>query len=51
VKADERWQRLHKNAVPPLMDFIAKKIITENFNIKNVTYARNTRTGDEEFNF
>jgi len=51
VKADERWQRLHKNAVPSLMDFMAKKSINENFSIKNVTYAQSTRTDDEDFKF
>jgi len=51
VKADERWKRLHKNAVPPLMDFMAKKTITENFKIENVSFAQNKRMDDDEFNF
>ena len=52
MKADERWRRLHKNAVPPLLDFIAKeKYIDENFKIKNVTYAENIRADSDEFDF
>lgn len=52
VKADERWRRLHENAVPPLLDFMAKgKYIDENFEIKNVTYAENKRTAADDFGF
>ena len=52
VKADERWKRLHKHAVPPLLDFmIGKNYINENFNIKNFAYAQNTRADDADFNF
>lgn len=52
VKADERWRRLHENAVPPLLDFMAKgKYIDENFAIKNVTYAKNKRIDDCDFDF
>jgi hypothetical protein len=52
MKADERWRRLHKNAVPPLMDLVAKKeYISENFDIKSVSPAVNKRTDDDDFNF
>lgn len=52
MKADERWKKLHKNAVPPLMGFMSRKnYINENFNIKNVTYAQSTMSDDEDFNF
>lgn len=51
MKADERWKRLHKNAVPPLMDFMAERDIKENFDIINVAYAQNTRIEDNDFNF
>lgn len=52
VKADERWRRLHENAVPPLLDFMAKrKYINENFKIKNVTYAENKRADSDDFDF
>jgi radical SAM superfamily enzyme YgiQ (UPF0313 family) len=52
VKADERWHKLHKNAVPPLLDFMTrKKYIDENRHIKNETFARNVREDDGEFGF
>jgi hypothetical protein len=52
VKADERWRRLHEHAVPPLLDFMAgEKYIDENFAIKNIAYAKNTRVKDDDFNF
>lgn len=33
------------------MDFMAKKTINENYNIKNVTYAQSIISDDEDFNF
>lgn len=52
VKADERWKRLHKNAVPPLMDFIAgNQFIDENQLIKNEAFARNMRKENDDFGF
>lgn len=50
LKAEERWKRLHKNAVPSLMDFLSKKRhIEENKKIKVSTFARNTRTESVSF--
>ncbi|HLP47746.1 MAG TPA: B12-binding domain-containing radical SAM protein [Candidatus Kapabacteria bacterium] len=52
VKADERWQRLHKNAVPSLLDFLRKTgNISENINIKNAALALNQRQDEGDFNF
>ncbi len=42
-RADERWRRLHKNAVPPLISFRDPNgRIDEKRNIKNVSCAENT---------
>jgi hypothetical protein len=52
VKADERWRRLHKHAVPSLLDFlVTKEYINENFYIENFSFAQNTRSDDVNFNF
>ncbi|MCK4764923.1 MAG: radical SAM protein [Candidatus Aminicenantes bacterium] len=52
VEADKRWRRLHKNAVPSLLDFMSKKgYISENFDIEGAGFAKNTRTDDSDFNF
>ena len=52
VKADERWKKLHKNAVPPIMDFFSRtRYIDENKNIKTVSYIKNTRQKEEIFDF
>ena len=52
IKSDERWKRLHKNAVPPLLDFLSgTKTINENKNIKLSSFAKNTREEDDEFEF
>ncbi|HLP57986.1 MAG TPA: radical SAM protein [Candidatus Deferrimicrobium sp.] len=52
VKADERWAGLHKNAVPPILDFLAKAaVIDENKKIERLTLARNTRTEKKDFVF
>jgi radical SAM superfamily enzyme YgiQ (UPF0313 family) len=45
-RADERWKKLHKNSVPPLLDFLEVKDnngprIEENKQIKKVVLARN----------
>jgi radical SAM superfamily enzyme YgiQ (UPF0313 family) len=50
--ADERWQRLHKNAVPPLVDFLTgSSYIDENRGIKNEVFARNMRQMAGDFGF
>lgn len=52
IKADERWQKLHKNAVPPIMEFMRKEAaITENINIVPAAYAKNVRREDNGFEF
>jgi hypothetical protein len=51
-KADERWQRLHKNATPPLVKFISRDAyITENRDIKKISFAQNTLTQKLDFDF
>ncbi|MGD2088773.1 MAG: radical SAM protein [Candidatus Aminicenantes bacterium] len=45
-KADERWKKLHKNAVPSIVEFMPNKdnkshTIDENKNIKKIVFARN----------
>jgi hypothetical protein len=51
VKADERWHRLHENAVPSMMSFMKKEEkVSENLNIKEKSYAINRRE-EEYFNF
>jgi hypothetical protein len=54
VKADERWRRLHENAVPPLLDFMVGEVyIDENYSIKDIAYAQNRRIdyGESDFLF
>jgi hypothetical protein len=52
VKADERWTRLHKNAVPPILDFLSKaKYINENKKIESLTLAVNKRSEKKDFVF
>ncbi|MCP5108074.1 MAG: radical SAM protein, partial [bacterium] len=52
MEADKRWQRLHKNAVPSMVDFLSrKKYIDENLNIKIGSYAQNKRQEDRETDF
>lgn len=47
-EADERWKKLHKNAVPELMEFKTKeKTISENQRVKSVSFARNTLSDRE----
>lgn len=42
-KADERWKKLHKNAVPSIVELRNKAIYTdENRNVKELSFARNT---------
>lgn len=49
-QADERWQKLHKNAVPPLLTF-AVDYIDENKNVKQQVPGRSTIEKDADFNF
>jgi hypothetical protein len=51
-KADERWQKLHQSAVPPLLEFKNKdSYINENKHVKKMLKARNTIKGAVEFGF
>lgn len=50
MAADKRWIKLHKNAVPPLMDFLSRKhYIQENKNLQTVIHAQNQRSMDSDF--
>ncbi len=52
IKADERWRKLHKNAVPPLLDFKRSgKYIDENQKIKLPSYAVNDIPKELNFSF
>jgi hypothetical protein len=52
--ADQRWKKLHKNAVPALHEFInKKKFISENKQIRLIASAKDTRAvlDDGDFTF
>jgi radical SAM superfamily enzyme YgiQ (UPF0313 family) len=50
--ADDRWKKLHKNAVPSLVEFKDKeKIVDEVKNVKELFYIKNTFQTDIGFNF
>ncbi len=49
--ADERWKRLHKNAVPGIMSFKTGEYIDEKSNIKTLILAEDTRKEDAAFRF
>lgn len=51
-KADERWRELHKNAVPPMVDFKNRDAyIDENKNIKELLAAAGTERDEGDFSF
>ncbi|MCK5056813.1 MAG: radical SAM protein [Candidatus Aminicenantes bacterium] len=51
-KSDERWKKLHKNAVPPVLDLLRKDIyIDENKNVSALFYAAEKYRDDEDFDF
>lgn len=51
-RADQRWQRLHRNAVPPLMAFQdSHGCVDECRRVKAVSPARNTQVYDENWSF
>jgi len=51
-EADERWKKLHKNAVPELMAFKSKEqYIDENQRVKTVSFARNTLNDQKNMDF
>ncbi|MCP4157634.1 MAG: radical SAM protein, partial [bacterium] len=51
IEADERWKKLHKNAAPSTMDFLSRKPIYENKDIKNSTLAKKIRRNRAVFDF
>lgn len=51
-KADERWQRLHKNAVPPMLEFQEKgNYIDESRYVKKIYSAQDTWSHKGDFAF
>jgi radical SAM superfamily enzyme YgiQ (UPF0313 family) len=51
-KADERWKRLHKNAVPPLVELENKDVyVNETKNVKMLQLAAKNKLEDETFDF
>ena len=51
-KADERWKKLHKNAVPSLIDFRDKEnYINESRGVKKMHFLKNRREEAYEFGF
>ncbi len=51
-EADMRWKRLHRNAVPPLIEFRAgSDYINENKNVSEILKAENFLEDNEEFDF
>jgi len=50
-QADLRWTKLHKNAVPPMVEFDRARYIDENKNIKELILAREIETDDGDFGF
>lgn len=51
-EADERWKRLHKNAVPSLLEFQKKDVyINECQELEMMSFAENTLKKDGDFNF
>jgi hypothetical protein len=54
VKADERWHRLHRNAVPPLVSFRSRgEYIDESKQVKKLHFLKNVREsrGSADFGF
>jgi len=51
-QADQRWQKLHKNAVPPLVNFVANETaVDECRNIKKIIMAQHNEKEDKSFVF
>jgi hypothetical protein len=49
--ADERWKKLHPNAVPPLMEFKNRNDIAECKSVKNLLTLQNIPRDDGDFDF
>ena len=51
-EADERWEKLHKNAVPAFVRFKNTDVrIDENKRVKSISFAQNTLRKDMDFAF
>lgn len=51
-EADMRWKSLHRNAVPPLINFRPNSTyINENKSVSKLLTIRNTRVEDDDFDF
>jgi hypothetical protein len=51
-RADERWKKLHRNAVPPLIEFRnTKKYMDECKSIRKLNYTKNPRKDFQGFGF
>lgn len=51
-QADKRWNSLHQNATPPLINFMDKgTCIDENKNVKKINFAKNTLRKSLDFCF
>ncbi|MGD2088534.1 MAG: radical SAM protein [Candidatus Aminicenantes bacterium] len=50
-QADERWKRLHENAVPPLIQFKNSEYINETNKVKKLVFATNTWQENGDFLF
>ncbi|MCU0287762.1 MAG: hypothetical protein MUF15_15390, partial [Acidobacteria bacterium] len=52
-KSDERWKRLHKDAVPSVLELIKQKNDANRgaVNVNHLTMAQDTHPDDEEFDF
>ncbi|MGD2088771.1 MAG: radical SAM protein [Candidatus Aminicenantes bacterium] len=49
-KADERWQKLHKNAVPPLVELRNREVcIDENKRVKKLSFAVNKLQDEDDW--
>jgi hypothetical protein len=47
-QADERWKKLHKNAVPPLVDFKnSSTYINENKNVRKINFVKIAEPGTQ----
>jgi radical SAM superfamily enzyme YgiQ (UPF0313 family) len=53
IEADRRWQKIQKNAVPPIMELNnnPEKYLGENENVSRIFTARNTQKDNVDFGF
>jgi len=49
--ADERWKKLHPNAVPPLIEFKNRNYIEECKTVENLLMLQNIPRDDDDFDF